>query len=194
MEFVDETEVLDILSEMSIKPIADGELVRLSMADNAEAVHLLIQAEGSDAAPSNGVEIETINVPSDELPAIIEHILHALHLNQVVLVPVSKWRAVFDAVAFSMAENEDWQEIDATATIELNKRDPLLCEAGDFNTLIALVRALMSDAEDESQTLILTSTTSPLIVEIVPKGIIRIALGNRVLADEVAEAFETHRG
>jgi hypothetical protein len=56
-----------------------------------------------------------VSVEKDRLPKTVEHILHKLHLSQVLLIPVSKWRHLFDAVAFSMAENEEWQAVDTAA-------------------------------------------------------------------------------
>jgi hypothetical protein len=89
-----------------------------------------------------------------------------------------------------MADNEDWQEFDTTATVELNTRDPLLCVPGDFQTVRELVHALLHDAERPDQGLIITSTAAPLLVEIVPDGAVRVSFGTQVMADEVAEAFE----
>ena len=123
----------------------------------------------------------------DLLPAFIEQVIHRLNLTDVLLIPVGKWRHVFDAVAFSMAANEAWQEIDAAATVELNTRDPLLCGPADFQLVIELIRALLSDAEEPEQGLMLTATALPVIVEIVPDGAIRLSIGNAALADEVMD-------
>jgi hypothetical protein len=35
------------------------------------------------------------------------------------------------------------------------------------------------------------ATASPVLVELVPDGAVRLSLGSQVLADEVAEAFVT---
>jgi hypothetical protein len=132
-----------------------------------------------------------IELPREQLADAIDEIVHRLHLKQVLLVPVGKWGKIFDAVAFSLADNEDWQEFDATATVERNTRDPLLCEPGDFHTLIALVQAILNDAQGPDQALLLTTTAAPLLVEISPEGTIKVCCGNQVMADEVAEAFES---
>ncbi len=190
MEFVDQAEVLSVLSEMGMTQEEDGDLARLSMKDDDETVHLHIHTDGSVDAHEGARSIE---VAKGEMPAMLEHLLHLLRMSQVVLMPVGKWRNVFDAVAFSLAENEDWQEFEHTATVALNGRDPLLCDAADFNLLVSLVRALFSDGEGESQTLLITSATAPFIIEIVPDGAMRLTLGSHVLADEVADAFEAHQ-
>jgi hypothetical protein len=83
----------------------------------------------------------------------------------------------------------DWQEFDAIATVELNTRDPLLCDPADFHTLIALMQTLLRDAENADQGLTLLGTASPVVVEVIPDGAVRVSLGSQVLADELAEAF-----
>ena len=126
------------------------------------------------------------------MPDALEHVFHKLHLSQMILMPVGKWRKVFDAVAFSLADNEEWQAVDTAATVVLNTRDPLLAEPVDFHTITALIRALLSDAEDPDQGLMITTTTAPLMVEIVPDGAIRVSIGDPVLADEVVELSLIH--
>jgi len=122
---------------------------------------------------------------------VVDGIILKLRLEQVLLIPTKPWRHVFDAVAFNLAENEDWQAVDAAATVELNRRDPLLCEQGDFQILNALIHALVQDADNPDQGLMLTTTSAPVLVEFVPEGTFRISVGHQVLADEITELFET---
>ena len=81
--------------------------------------------------------------------------------------------------------------MDTAATVELNGRNPLLCEPGDFQTVSALMHALLSDADRPEQGLMLTTTSAPLLVEVIPDGAVRATFGNQAMADEVAEVFET---
>lgn len=186
MEFVHENEVADLLDEHRLKRVPHGdERIYLEMDPGDELVHLHLKSAESQAAPRDGASVH--EVERGRLPKLVEHIIHLLHMEQVLLLPVGKWRKVFDAVAFSLAENEDWQEIDAAATVELNTRDPLLCEPADFHTLVALIEALLDDAEDPDQGLMLVPTAAPILIEIIPDGAVRIDLGNAVLADELNE-------
>lgn len=188
MEFVSLDEVLDLLDEYGIDQMPDGaERVYMQMCDGEGVVRLHLACPQATCTPHNGASV--ISVEKDRLPKMVEHMIHLLHLNQVLLIPVGKWRRVFDAVAFSLAQNEDWQEIDATATVELNTRDPLLCEPADFHTLVDLIGALLRDAESPDQGLMFIATASPVLAEVVPEGAVRLSLGSQVLADEVAEAF-----
>ena len=155
--------------------------------DGDDAIHLHLSSGDSDVEPRPGANV--VRVDSERLAECVDLILQRLRLNEVILLPVAKWRNIFDAVAFSLAANEDWQEFDAAATVELNTRDPLLCVPAHFHTLNAMIRALMSDADSPDQGVILVTPAVPLLVELVPGSDIRISVGNQVLADEISEAL-----
>lgn len=188
MEFVNEKEVFTLLRDLGIERTLESEdRVELSMQSDDSVVHVHLSCDESKTLPADGVDVITIE--KQRLPVVVEHILHQLRLSQILLVPVGKWRNIFDLVAFSLAENESWQEVDAAATVELNQRDPLLCEPVDFPTLNDLLIAFFQNADNPDQGLMLVSTVTPLLIEIIPDGALRISIGNQVLADEVAEAF-----
>lgn len=191
MEFVNPDDVNEVLTEYGIQPeVAEGtERVHLRMNDGEGVMHLHLADEQCEVEPRD--DAETINVSAEALPEMVEHIIHRLHLSQILLVPVGRWREVFDCVAFSLADNEAWQEIDATATIELNSRDPLFCEPGDMHTLMALVKALYTDGESADQGLAITTTAAPLVMEIVPTGALRISMGHPAIADEIRDTVST---
>lgn len=190
MEFVNESEVKELLRQHRLKQVPQGENeVYLEMDGVDEQVHVHLACAESEASIREGASVITIE--RNRLPGVVEHVIHLLHLDQMLLIPVGKWRRVFDAVAFSLAENDDWQVIDAAATVELNRRDPLLCEPADYHTLIALIGALFSDAESPDQGLMLVPTAAPVLMEIVPDGAVRIGLANAVLADELVDALPT---
>ena len=188
MEFVAYDEVMELLQEHGIREVADGEdRVCLELTGEKDIVHLHLTTENSQIEPRQGASV--VQVDEQRLAGAVEHIIHKLRLSQVLLIPVAKWRNVFDAVAFSLAENEEWQAVDTAATVELNSRDPLLCEPAHFHTMNALMEALLKDAERPEQGLHITTTAAPVVVELVPNGAIRISVGNAVLADEVVETF-----
>lgn len=191
MEFVKEQEVLDLLKDLGIEREQEDELVFLEMARSDDIVQVLMKTDTSAAEPKPGATV--VNVSREQLPRLVDGAVQRLHLRQVLLIPLAPWRRVFDCVAFAMATNEDWQDIDAAATVELNQRDPLLCEPGDFHTLEALVTALLENAEETNQGLYLTSTASPVLVEIVPDGAVRFSVANRALADELLEMVEVEQ-
>ena len=190
MEFVRDDEVFDLLREQGVLPApCDDERVYLRMDESDEVVRLHMAKPDAETVPDESARVITMDAA--RLPDAVEGVIHKLHLTEVLLIPVAKWRHLFDAVAFSLADNEDWQEFDAAATVERNSRDPIVCGPGDFHTVSALMRALLSDGESPEQGLMLTSSSVPLLVEVVPEGAIRMSFGSRALADEVAEAIET---
>ena len=188
MEFVSEQEVYKLLRDLGIdrENISD-ERVELRMKDDEEVVRVHLACPESGAEAHNGADV--VSMEKARLPDVVEHMLHLMHLSEMLLVPVGKWRNVFDAVAFSLSANEDWQEVDAAATVELNQRDPLLCVPADFSTIRDLLAALFQDAEKPEQGLMIVSIHAPILIEVVPDGALRVSIGNRVLADEVSEAF-----
>jgi hypothetical protein len=187
VEFVSHDEVADLLGDYGIEEIVEGDRTFLRMAEGEGVVHVHLADPSCSTPPLDGASI--VPIEKDRLPQVLEHVIRVLHLNQVLLLPVGKWRKVFDAVAFSLAKNAAWQEVDASATVELNTRDPLLCQPGDVHTLIALVSALIRDADSPAQGLLLVATTSPVLIEIVPDGAVRVSVGSQALADEVADVF-----
>ena len=188
MEFISENEVYEVLREFGIERVpAKDDRVELQMHSDDSIVRFHLASEGSKATPHDGSE--TITIEKERLSNVVEHMLHLLHVTQILLIPLGKWRSVFDAVAFSLAESEAWQAVDAAATVELNRRDPLLCAPADFSTINELLSALFNDAESPDQGLMLVSSSAPILIEIIPDGALRVSIGNQVLADEVSEAF-----
>jgi len=190
VEFVSESEAFGVLEQFGIIPTpdpSDADFMPLTMQDQDDAVHVHVTNGESAATPRDGARV--VEVEPGRLPKAVEHLIHQLHLSEVLLVPVTKWRAVFDAVAFSMASNEEWSEVDATATVELNRRDPMLFEPADYHTLIDLITALISDGEERSQGLVVVSPAAPVLLEIIPDGAVRMSFGTPALADEVDDVF-----
>ncbi len=188
MEFVKDAEVRDLLKDYGIVEILETEdLSRLSMEGLDEVSILQIEAEGSEASTDTGAEMLTVDAAL--VADCIERVFHRLHLYELILIPMSKWRNVFDAVAFSLASNEDWQEFDHFATVELNARDPLFCEAADFQLLSSLIRALLADGEDSTHGMVIVATGAPVMVEVLPPGGIRVSTGNQGLNDSIREAY-----
>jgi hypothetical protein len=186
VEFVRYDEIKHLCSGHSITEVPVGEhSARLEMADSDDAVHLHVSTEDSHAEVRDAARV--IHVGSDRLASIVGEVLHTLHVTEVILLPVGRWRRVFDAVAFSLAEDEDWQTFETAATVELNTRDPLLVEPSDYQMLSSLVKALISDAEEPDQGFAIITPAAPLLIDIVPDGAIRISFGNGVLADEISD-------
>lgn len=180
-------EVAELLRSHGIDQSSeDEEHVYYRMTDEAASLHRHLSTSDCTIEPRAGAEL--VEIVSDDMQGVVERILHKLHHNQIILIPVGKWRSIFDAVAFSLAANEEWQAIDAAATVELNSRDPLLSDTGDLHLLCDLLKALMEDSDTPDQGLTVITAGVPIAMEIVPSGGIRMSFGNQAVAEEVAEA------
>ena len=79
-------------------------------------------------------------------------------------------------------------------SVELNTRDPLLCTPADFNTLKALLLAVLENGSEPVHTLVLTTTTTPVMMELDARGMLHFSVGNQVLADEIEQMFGSPTG
>lgn len=187
MEFISDGEVNELLEQHGIERQAqDDDHAYLRMVDELSPQrHLAVP--GCDVEPIPGAEV--VEFTAEEMPGVIDNILHKLHHNQLILFPVGRWRSIFDVVAFSLAENEEWQRVDAAATVELNTRDPLLGDTGDLHLVCELVKALFRDSESPDQGLMLITAGIPLVMEVVPNGGFRLSFGTEAVAEEISEAI-----
>ena len=131
------------------------------------------------------VDAEVLEVSRSQAGEVLEHILHKLHLAPMLILPIGKWRPVFDVVTPVLTDNEQWMAIDSEATIELNTREPLVCELRDLHLLRALVDAILGHAETLEQGISIAALQAPLLVEVEPAGGVLLTIGNESLADEV---------
>jgi len=181
-------EVAELLRSHGIDQSSeDEEHVYYRMNDEAASLHRHLSTPDCTIEPRAGAEL--VEVASDDMQGVVERILHKLHHNQIILIPVGKWRSVFDVVAFSLAANEEWQAVDAAATVELNTRDPLLASAGDLHLLCDLAKALLQDSDKPDQGLMLISVGQPVMLEIIPEGGVRLSFGNDAIAAELSEVY-----
>lgn len=183
MEFVEASELDGILEDNGIVAQPPAGACAYLRLERDGAVRYHVAAADSEVEPADGATARSSETA--ELPRIIERILNRLHVDQLLLVPVAEWRNAFDAVAFSLAANEDWQEFDAAATVGRNSRDPILCGPADFGMLIEVVSALYEDAEGAEQAIQLLFPAVPLLIEVHPGGALRIECGTEVISDEV---------
>ncbi|MBC8201629.1 MAG: hypothetical protein H8E86_06230 [Planctomycetes bacterium] len=188
MDFLPEQEISDLLREFGIATTQEGDdCAHLEMRPDSADVRDCLCIDGDSCDP----EWDCMTVDGDTLVTAAIESVRKIHQGQTVLLPCRKWRSIFDAVAFSMAEDELWQEFDASATIKLNTRDPLLFEAGDEQILASLITALMNDGETQEQSVFLISAGAPILVHLQPGGPVKLWFGNSVLADEVREHYAT---
>ncbi len=189
MDFLTEQDIGDLLTELGVTTQKGGGDCVLLEVDplRVTAKHCL----DNDGCQPCGVDEETncFEMTPETMVDSVVGAIHRIHEGRTIMVPVGKWRSVFDVVAFSMAGDEAWQEFDASATIKLNTRDPLLFETGDEHTLVGLLTALMNDGEAMEHGVFIIPVGAPILLHIQPNGPVKFWFGNSALADEVRETY-----
>jgi hypothetical protein len=186
VEFVERRQMLEALRGKGVLERESGELVHLGIEPSRRGGAVTLSASGRAGAPDGAIVVE---VAADRLAATLEAAIHKFHLFPLYLVPAARWRVVFATVAFGLAANPQWTEIDSAATVELNTRDPLLCDPGHLHVLRELVRVLLAEGGDDANaTLYLVAPGKTLVARITPGSPITIECGDAGTAAALAEA------
>ena len=188
LEFIAEQEISGLFDEMGLVATSgkDGALFIATKDELTLARHCICnEISGCDCKTKE----QCFAMSKDQMVESAVAAIHKIHRGQTVLMPIGKWRSVFDAVAFSMATDEAWQTFDATATVRLNTQDPLLFETGDEQTLAKLIAALMDGGDSDEQGVYMLAASAPILMHISPGGPVILYFGSQALADEVSEAY-----
>ncbi|MBM4112284.1 MAG: hypothetical protein FJ253_02745 [Phycisphaerae bacterium] len=189
MEFVSYAEAWPALRQQGLEEAerTDAEL-HLALRETEQVA--VIDVATTDHRSAAKLPPEVRRVPRQSIPLIVEAIVHRLRLDPVVLIPVGRWREVFDAVAFGMAENEVWKAVDQMASVELNTRDPILLGPGDHHTLRELLRVLLADGTKDSQGLSIAASGTSILIELLPCGQMILFMGNPAMAVQVGDVID----
>ena len=102
------------------------------------------------------------------------------------MIPVGKWRSVFDLVAYSLAENEDWMSVDAEATLHHHTHDPLGFALGERHAAAALIGALIEHADAPEHAVTIASIDAPILIEFTPARTLTVRCQGAGLCDTLA--------
>ncbi len=186
MEFVDLEEAWAPLRRQGVvKAVDSPKELRLELADSDSVVVLDIATQ--DHPHAKDLDASIRRVPRGAIANFVESVVHKMHLQRTFAIPVGRWREVFDAVSEGMAGNAAWREIDTSASIELNKRDPIAFALADAHTLRHLIRTLLSASGAADHGLTLCSDGAPLVLEIMPRGELIVFAGHASLARQCEE-------
>ena len=183
MEFVAFEEAWRNITPLNIVKLEQSteEELRPGFDDSDQLVLLDLIGKTPDAD-----SIDVGLVPEQAADAL-EAVLHKLHLAPVFLFPIGKWRHVFDAISFDLVEHEEWQEIETTATIELNTHDPLMCGPADLHTVHDVISSVLKCGRSASQGVTIAALGKPILIVAEPPGQLRIEVMGQPLATEVKE-------
>ena len=185
MEFIDLDEAwADLRRQGVVKVVDSPKELRLEL-DGDAAVVMDIATE--DHPEVGDLPARIRRVPRGAVANFVEAIVHKMHLQQTYAIPVGRWREIFDAVSDGMASNAAWREVDTSASIEMNKRDPLVFGPANAHTLRDLVKTLLHTAKDSNHGLTLCSDGAPLVLEIMPRGEMVVFAGHGSLAKQCEE-------
>ncbi|MSR18924.1 MAG: hypothetical protein EXS00_07140 [Phycisphaerales bacterium] len=161
--------------------LALAETERLAVIDVVASDHPRIATMPGDMLRRSRAEIATA----------IERLAHGLHLAEVLVIPIGRWRQVFEAVSFAMASHDKWREVDSVATVELNTRDPLLFTLSDHSTLRDLVLAVLTEGKSDTQGVTIVATGTPILIEVMPVGEVIFFAGNPALGALIIDTLGT---
>jgi len=190
VDFVEFERAWSSLSELNVIRLEQSteEAFRPGLDDSDELVILDLLGTTPDA------DSEQATIDASRAADALEALLHKLHLAPVLLFPIGRWRHVFDLISYEMAENQDWQEIESTAIIELNTHDPLMCEPQDLHLVHDILATILKNGTEALQGVTLTALGKPLVIAIEPPGNLRIELVSESLAAEVRELLAPFQG
>ena len=163
---LEEGGVLPADESVSLPPPPPGSLATLALSLDTVAARFRLTPSPERSPSSDGEHALSIEI--SRIGEALDHLLHKLHLAPVVVMPRSRWRAILDAVGFSLAEHRGWQELEAEATLVLNTRDALVCGPADLKTLRTIVETLLTDGSGPDDGLMLIPASASLLVEILP--------------------------
>lgn len=193
MDFIEYSEIITGLTQLGVVEVADGnELIRLEV-DPTPKIRTVHVADPESKTPPYP-DATVIKKPKAELPEVLEEIIGRIHLAEVLVIPVCNWRAIIDCVAFDLAGDEAWQEVDAIAAVHQNKRNALAITRGETTVLIDMVRAIFNNGSDATQDLVITSDVSMILVEVFFDGAISVTGESRFLSElSILDSAESGR-
>jgi len=192
VEFFDYKRACQELKGIGIVPDAQGEAIRFTLekgpsAEDDAAAIVIGDASAAEDAPDGATHAKA---EKDRIPQLAEDLVHVLHLDEVLIVPVKKWGGVVNLVAFDLAGDESWLSIDAEAAVHQNSHDPLQLGPPDMSLVPGMCKALMEHGEDDDADLTIVATGAPLIIEFRHQGALIVHCGHAGMRDTLLSAVE----
>jgi hypothetical protein len=190
VEFIEHQATWTRLRKHGILSEESGDEFHLDL-DESTPVEVLDLA-AADHPQADGLPASIRRIARAEFGPVVEGIVHKLKLPEVVVIPVGKWRSVFEAVAKPMSAHAHWREIDAAAMVELNTRDPLSFEPAHHHVLRDLIAAVVDARGPATQGVSVVAVGMRVVIEVLPEGQMIIFLGDRHLVPPVVAIIDQH--
>lgn len=195
MEFLPYAEAIRALAHHGIVARPEGDFIRFSLqppapsrtAHNGEVHHIAIAAAGRAGAPPAADRVVTVS--ADRLSKAPEVILHRAHATEFQLIPAGLWRGLLDLLAFDLAGNEDWLDVDADASLHQNGRDPLGLLSRQRHLVGVIAAVIFKSAGGPEHDLTIVALDAPLVIELRHDGVIVMSCVGKVLAESLVSAL-----
>ena len=144
MEFVTFEEAWSLLRRLGVTKVTDApNEMRFELADSPSVV--VIDVAADDHPEIKSLPPEVRRVARNAIANFVEALVHKMHLQRTYVIPIGKWRQIFEAVSHGMVSNAAWRGVDTSASVELNTRDPLQFNLADAHTLRDLIKVILRD-------------------------------------------------
>jgi len=188
VEFYVYKDAVDELKQGGVVPSESNDHVHFRLEKTSKVVtetrELLIGADVSDA----GENVRAVEASKERLPDIVEAIIHKNHMTEALLVPVGTWKGIVDLLAFELAEDETWQEIDSQAALNLNTRNPMLIGPEEMHIVKRMVEGLLKNGESPDSDLTIMAVGAPLVFEFRCSGQVHAWCPNAAVVDEIVSS------
>lgn len=163
MEFLPYSQVRRTLLQHGVSELVEGDRLRLALRDdsagNRDHPAKVLFGE------ANGAAGRCVAMKRERLGECAERLLHRAHVNDFVMIPVVKWRPILDVIAFDLASNGDWLEVDADASLHQNTREPLVMMARNRGLVRAIIDSLQKNCEGPGCEVTVAALDAPFIIE-----------------------------
>lgn len=190
MEFLDYKKAAKELSELGVIERPDGDLMRLALDDDVESISepalLTVGPTRPEDSPRH-IECERA-----KLGEIIAAFAHSTRTPETLVIPASTWRTIIDLVAYELASDEAWLEVDAEASLHQNGRDPLSLLPPDLHLLETLAGAMAKTIEaageaKPTEDIYIVTMGVPVIFCLSHTGVLRIQCPAPAIADQIVD-------
>lgn len=141
---------------------------------------------GSASEASDPPGARRVESAPGQIPTIIEGIIHKEHLAEVALCPAGTWGPIVDLLAFELADDEHWNDIDAEIALNLRTRNPLMLDGPDLRLCRKIAGTIIEQGEPGTHDFAVVAIGSPVAINVEQRGRLVVWCGNPAIADVVA--------
>ncbi len=187
MEFIDYKSFLESLKPLGLTVASEGDTVRFSLTEKyAPGLEPRAIVFGEADVAVDPPNARVIAKEKDKLPELLDSVIHKEHLTDVAICPLREWGPIVDLVAFDLATDEHWNDIDAEAALHLRTRNPLVLDSPDLRLVEKIAASVLAGGEPGAHDFAVIALASPIMMTFEQRGRLTVWCGNPAMADVVA--------